>query len=136
MRVARYASPDEEERSAVSKLDAALGYLDAKTGGAVKGRLPVAFDKLRIPVRRQAAATTVSLEDATVAEVRAATRALSAGPTRRRSPRLVALSKALGGAALKTITVSERNGRLHFGEVAAEHLADFARALAKVKLPA
>jgi len=138
IRVARYASPVEEERYTVSKLDAALAYLDAKTGGTVQGRLPVAFEKLRIPVRRPArAAATVSLEEATVAEVRAATRALSrtrASPTNR-SPRLVAMLKALRVGALKGISVSERSGRFHFGEVPAESLVEFGSALAKVKLP-
>ena len=36
-RVARYASPAEEAKCGTSILDAALSYIEAKTGGAVKG---------------------------------------------------------------------------------------------------
>ncbi len=49
MRVARYASPAEEERYGTTNLDAALGWLEAKHG-PLNGRLPVAFDKLKISI--------------------------------------------------------------------------------------
>jgi len=71
IRVARYASPAEEERYGTTNLDAALGWLEAKHG-PLGGRLPVAFDKLRIEVDGKA----TSFEKLTAAQINAATRAL------------------------------------------------------------
>jgi len=53
VRVAKYASPNQEQRYGTTLLDAALGCIEAKTGGPVRGKLPVRFEDLRIEVERK-----------------------------------------------------------------------------------
>jgi hypothetical protein len=132
IRVARFATPLEEERYGTSKLDAALGYLEAKTGHALAGALPVAFDRLRITVGKGAKARSVSLEQATVADIQAATRALLAkgkggAP---KTPARDALESALGEiGSLADVTVRERGGLLSFLGVPVAALDVFASAI-------
>jgi len=71
VRVARYASPRDEQTYGVAKLDAALGYIEAKLGKPLAHPpLPVSLDRLRIPTAEGA---SKSLESATFAELVAAT---------------------------------------------------------------
>lgn len=79
VRVAKFASPREEEKYGTTKLDAALSYLEAKLGAPLAHPpLPIAFDRLRIPVASgtKGAKRTESLAAARVEDVVAATRAL------------------------------------------------------------
>ena len=139
MRIAKYASPVEEERYGTSKLDAALGYLEAKSGGAQKGRLPVDFEKLRIPVARDGKEITVPLADALVQEINLATRKLLRGATKphpKASPLHAAVSAGLGDKALRGITVRVAGDRIFLGNIPSASLPALARALGKVKAPA
>lgn len=141
MRVARYASPVEEAKYGTAVLDAALTYIEAITGGPIQGRLPVAFEKLRIPVEREGKTTKVSLTDATLREITAATQALlSKGSSAKKSERPPA-EKAFAAAlknekALAGVTVIVRDGTVKFSAVPFEAVKLFIRALASVKLDA
>jgi len=71
IRVAKYASPLDEETYGTTNLDAALAYLEAKHG-PLNGRLPVAFGALKIP----RGGKLVAFAKLTAAEIGQATRAL------------------------------------------------------------
>ena len=100
VRVAKYASPQEETRYGISKLDAALDWLEAKAGKP-RGRVPVDFPKLRVPTPDG----TIPFEEATVEHLRAATRQARKQP-RPKSPPLVRALRAALPTALKAITVN------------------------------
>ena len=75
MRVAKFASPAEEDRYGTTKLDAALSFVEAKLGQPLEHPpLPIAFDRLRIPTTH---GKTIALEKARVEDIDAATRSLS-----------------------------------------------------------
>lgn len=139
MRVARYASPAEEARYGVSKLDAVIAYIEAKSGGALQGRLPVAFEKLKIPVERDGKSVQVPLDEATVDAVEAATRKLRRAekkPPRAASPALVAITRALSKGKLRGVSAKISGGKLMLGAVPLDALRDLADALRKIQLPA
>ncbi|HEX7602096.1 MAG TPA: hypothetical protein VF316_10840, partial [Polyangiaceae bacterium] len=134
VRVARFASPKDEQAYGVAKVDAALGYIEAKLGKPLAHPpLPVALDRLRIP----AASGTKSLGTATVAEISAATSKLTVASRKRpKTPARAAIEKALEGiSSLADVKVSETHGAVSFGAVPLAALVRFASALAKVKLP-
>ena len=136
MRVAKYASPDEESHFGTSKLDAALGYLEAKTG-PLTGRLPVDFKKLRIPVESKDGAKSVALGEATVQQIATATRSLqrAAGKTHpKASPVVTAVQKALSAAKHGSVTVRLAGGHLALSGIPVPSLAAVAKVLAKVKI--
>ncbi len=138
VRVALYASPVEEARYGVSKLDATLTLLDAKNGGPPKRRIPVDFEKLRIPVQRDGQTSTLPLLDATVDEVRAATRKLlrEAGrPHPKASPVVLALAKTLRTGRLKSIGIHFARGKITLSGIPLDALDELLRALARVHLP-
>lgn len=75
IRVARFSSASEESKYGVTKLDAALSFIEAKVGAPLAHPpLPIAFEKLRFPTKE---GKKLTLEDARVADILAATRALS-----------------------------------------------------------
>lgn len=139
VRVARYASPDDETRFGVSRLDAALTLLEAQGMDLVRGHVPVDFARLRVAVKRDGKAARVPLLEATVDEVRAAARALqrkgrkvtaSASPTTR------AVTDALRKVpALRKVTVHHAHDALTLGGIPTSAWDAFAKAAAKVKLP-
>jgi hypothetical protein len=75
MRVAKYATPDEERDVGVSKLDAAIKHIEARIGHPIDGTLPVAFDRLKIAVKRNGDVKKLLLrsEEVTVRDIDAAT---------------------------------------------------------------
>ena len=132
VRIARFASPRDEQAYGTAKLDAALGYIEAKLGKPLAHPpLPVSLDRLRIPTSEGG---TKSLESATVAEIAAATGKLtSASRKKPKTPARAALEKALGGiSSLAGVRVSESGGAVSFGGVP---LARFAGVVGKVKVP-
>jgi len=139
MRVAKYASPHEEERYGTTVLDAALGYVEATAGGPLAGPLPIAFERLRIPVTRKGKEVRVPLSEATAEEIVKATRAVAAkkGKTRAApNPIEEALGKALArNAATNTARATVRAGVATFSGVPVASIASFAKTLAGVKLP-
>jgi hypothetical protein len=139
IRVAKYASPNEEEKFGVSKLDAAIAFIEAKAGAPAKGRVPVDFAALRIPVVREGEALRVPLTEAAVEEVRRATSALNrAGIGKRKtppSPIVSAITRALSGRRFAGVRVSVAHGQVQLGGIAVENFAEVIRALARVKFP-
>ena len=134
VRVAKYASPNEEQKYGVQILDAALGFIEAKLGHPIEHPpLPVAFEKLRIPVEKG----TKALAEATLVEINAAAAKLTSGARKKpKSAARAAIEKALGGvSSLSKVRVAERNGLVSFEGVPLAALARFARALSSAKLP-
>lgn len=135
VRVAKYASPEDETVYGITKIDAAIGFIEAKLGQPLEHPpLRVAFDKIRIPVKTG----TVSLENATVAQVTAATSALlQSGKARPKSHARVALEAAIGEvASLEDVVVREHAGRVSFTNVPLAAISHFARAVAKAPIGA
>jgi hypothetical protein len=139
MRVARFASPHEEERYGVSKIDAALSYLEAKTGAELKGRLPVAFDRLKIPTAARGARKDVPFEEATVQELATATRKLrsssSAPGNAKESPVVKAVRSALAVDGLRAISIRYSGGKLALAGIEPAIVAKLGKALARTRLP-
>lgn len=138
IRVAKYASPAEEEKFGVAKLDLVLGYIEAKLGAPAKGRLPVDFASLKIPVERDGKMHHVGIADATAKEIAAATRTLTR--TARKappfaSPVVTAVTKAFAKGALRTISVRWAAGKLSLGGIPPAAIPDLAKALSTLKLP-
>jgi hypothetical protein len=137
MRVAKFATPKEEATYGVAVLDAAIGYLEAKGGRAVDGVLPVAFERLRIPVAGGVRAS-VPLAEATVAQINAATRALADGAKKKPGPKSAVrdaiLAAVKGDKTLAAIAVHESNGFVSFTHVPVAAMARFARALSAARV--
>lgn len=137
VRVARYASPKDEKRYGVTKLDAALAFVEAKLGAPLaEPPLPVALDRLRIPVTEGKSVRHVSLEQASEDQIRAAARALlKSGRAAPRSAAQAALAKALGGVgSLAEVHVRVKAGKASFTGVPLAALGTFARAIARAEV--
>ena len=109
VRVAKFASPDDERSHGLAKLDAALGFIEAKLGKPLEHPpLPIALDRLRIPVGDH----TKPLADASVAEILAATGALTSKSKKRpKTPARSAIEKTFAGvSSLSAVHVAERGG--------------------------
>jgi hypothetical protein len=134
VRVAKFASTREEETYGLQRLDAALGFIEAKLGKPLAHPpLPIALDKLRIPVGDG----TKLVGRASVAEITAATSKLTSSSRKKpKSAARTALEKALAAvASLANVHVSERNGTVTFEGVPLAALGKFGRAIATAKLP-
>lgn len=139
MRVAKFASPHDEEKYGTTKLDAALSYIEAKLGAPlVHPPLPVAFDRLRIPVSRDgAAAKSVPLADARVEDIVAATRALAKHASKPTSSAERVLAEALKRTpSLARARARVRGGVVSFTGVPLDALVAFADAVRSAKVPA
>jgi len=138
IRVAKYASPAEEAKYGVSKLDRAIAYVEAKAGGPAKERLPVAFDKLRVPVESGGKTTLLPLEKAKVEEIEAATRKLlrvgdKAAPAKA-SPLVKVVAAQLKSKSLQGVTVRVNGGKLFLGAIPPESLAELSAALLRIEV--
>ncbi len=137
IRVARYATPQEEAQYGTSNLDALIGYLEAKHG-KLDGVLPVAIARVKIPVVNGKEHKAVPFPELSAPQINAATRALLSkkSPTPK-NPARHALEGVLGKHdALSHVVVHEREGFATFTNVPLASLGVFARALTSVKLPA
>ncbi len=132
VRVARFASPAEETRYGVAKLDAGLAYVEAKTGNTIKDRLPIDWRALRVPVRRDGKNRRVAFADATVDELHAAARALRKPPHAPKDPLVARVDAALRKAGLGAVRVHAAAGRLTLAGIAPADLAKVGRVLATV----
>jgi hypothetical protein len=138
IRVAKYASPAEEARYGVAKLDLVIGYIEAKLGAPAKGRVPIDFASVKIPVQRSGETRKVGIEEATAQEIAAATRSLSRAAKKtpsKASPVVTAITRALSKGPLRTVTVRLSNGKLSFGGVAPAALPELCQALLGLNLP-
>ena len=134
VRVAKYASPDEETRYGTSKLDAALGFIEAKLGHPLEHPpLPVAFEKLRIPVT----SGSKSLDDVSVPEITAATSKLTGASYKKaKTPAQAAIMTQLAKMkSLSDVRVHEIGGVVSFTGVPLAAIHHFIRALMAAKLP-
>jgi len=76
VRLVKYASLEDEQTYGAAVTDALVDYIEAKHG-RIKGRLPIALDKIRIPVVRFGEEELVTITDTTVADIEAATKELT-----------------------------------------------------------
>jgi hypothetical protein len=127
VRVARFATPMEEELYGITKLDAAIAYIEARIGSKVEHPpLPVAFDLLQIPVGKG----HKSLRDATATEIAAATKALSRRGHTQKHAVHAGIERAISKvASLANVAVTEHGGLLTFKGVPIAALTHFLRAL-------
>jgi len=109
IRVARLASPKEEETYGITKLDAGLSFIEAKIGDMpAHPPLPIAFDRLRVPV---AGGRTVPFAEARLEDLASATRALSKKPPTPSSHAERALLETFAKhPSFKNVRVRVRNG--------------------------
>lgn len=138
VRVAKYASPAEEARYGVAKLDLVLAYVEAKLGAPTKGRLPVDFARVKIPVTRGGQTRNVGIEEATAQEIAAATRNLARSAKKapaKVSPVVSAVTKAFSKGPLRAISVRFSNGKLSLGGIDPAALPALVSALSGLKLP-
>ncbi len=126
IRVARFASPTDEAKYGVTKLDAALSFIEAKIGAPlVHPPLPIAFDKLRFPGKT---GRKLTLETARVADIEAATRALSPKKTTTTSSAERALIETFGKhVAFGAVHFRVRNGIVNILGVPLASLRVFGR---------
>ena len=136
MRVAKFATPDEEATYGITNLDLALAYLEAKTG-PIKGSVPVDFAKLKIPVVTESGTKSVLFHAATGAQIQAAIRALQkqSGKAPRSNVQAAIETKFGGVASLKAVTVHESQGYVNFQRVPVAALGMFAPTISGVTLP-
>jgi hypothetical protein len=135
VRVAKFATPQEEQTYGPSILDAALGLLEARAGHSLRGKLPISFERLRVPVVRGKQRKSVPLLQATKAEIQAATRALVKQPSRGTAAQQ-SLAKSLAKKkVLAGVHVSEANGFATFTHVPISAMAAFREALLGFALP-
>lgn len=135
--VAEHATPAQEEQYGESNIAAALTFLEAKFGKLGKS-LPVAFERLKIPVRNGTHTRMTLFPKATVAEIQAASRELqrkNAGePVTDRTE--AAIAKVLSKhAAFKNVQFSVRAGLVHVRAIPVASLDLFARVLSQIQLP-
>jgi hypothetical protein len=136
IRVARYATPQEEAEYGTSNIDALIGYLEAKHG-KLNGVLPISIARVKIPVTSGKEHKSVLFSALSAPQINAATRALLSkkSPTPK-NPARTALEGALGKHdALSNVVIHEREGFATFTNVPLASLDLFARALTSVKLP-
>ncbi len=133
IRVARYATAAEEERYGVSTLDAAIGFLEAKHGGPLPGRAPIAFERVTIPVKQGGVTHARRLADVSVKQIQAATAALTGGAKKHpASDAYRAITKALAAQKpLANVEVHERNGLFAFHGVPSGALHHFGAAVTR-----
>jgi hypothetical protein len=138
VRVARHATEQEIKDYTVSLLDAAISYVEAKAGGPTVGKLPIRFEAIRVPVKRDGKEVRVGLLDAGVVAVRAATKAVlkKSGSSRERvSPAAAEIADVLGAiASLKDVTVSVVDGKLKLGNIPLAAIGVLGRALDGITL--
>jgi hypothetical protein len=99
-------------------------------GGARK-RLPIDFGKLRIPIEREGVGRRLSLDEASVEEIQAATRKLQRGAQRphpKASPVVVAVARALSAKRLRGISVRFAAGKLSLGAIPVAAIGELGRA--------
>ncbi len=135
IRVAKFASPNEEVKHGVAKLDAALAFIEAKVGAPLAHPpLPIAFEKLRFVTGE---GKHISFAEARVEDIVSATRALTKkgnAPTSSAERALIAtFSKH---PAFKTVRVRVRNGLATLTGVPVASLEVLGTLLHRTKWPA
>ena len=135
IRVARFASAKDESKYGVTKLDAALSFIEAKIGAPLAHPpLPIAFEKLRFETKD---GRKLTLEAARVADIQAATRALSPKKAAPTSSAERALVETFGRhRSFDGIHFRVRNGLVNILGVPLASLGIFGTVLHETKWPA
>jgi hypothetical protein len=142
-RVAKVASPDEEKKYTVSKLDVAYSIELAKLSADAKDKgvawkapeepIPVDFASLRYKIVRDGVEHTVDLEEITLDELRAVQRGDSrdGGAQDARASELLkdVLSLLTKKNGLSNVSASERDNEFNFGHVRRDQFEAFGRVL-------
>ncbi|MBI2389102.1 MAG: hypothetical protein HYV09_05755 [Deltaproteobacteria bacterium] len=134
MRVAKYFSPRDEAAHGVAKLDALLSFLEAKQKKPLGKSLPAALTKIRVPIAQYGRDDAVPLADATVAQLRAATKKLLKQSGRTRAVKKGKLQESLEAAfagveLLAGIDVREDDGFVSLRRIPVGAFKAFTKAL-------
>jgi hypothetical protein len=131
IRVARFATPAQEEKYGIATLDAALAYLQAKNGAPLTGHHPIDFDALTIPVDSKGETKKKKLSDVTVRDLAAATAKLTGGARAKpKSEAYHAIAKELTAQKpLAGVGIHESAGVFSFERVPSGALEHFANAV-------
>ncbi|MDP3277847.1 MAG: hypothetical protein Q8Q09_21870 [Deltaproteobacteria bacterium] len=147
-RVATLASPDEEQKYTISKIDLAYTIDEARQRAAAKKRgtdwtppsppKKLALDKLRYSVDREGTKVSLGLAEVSVAELRALQSSESraeGAPAARVSKSARAVIKAIGAErSLREVRVQERDNQLTLSSVRFDQLNALGRVLSALKL--
>lgn len=137
IRVARHFDPDDEAKYGPSRLLALLDYLDAAGGLGERVKIHPERQQVSVPGARRGTTTRVAFADATVAQLRGATRAARAGKGqtgKTASPVEKAVRALLGKTGLGHVTVRVRKDIVDLGGIPVDGLAKLGAALAKAKI--
>lgn len=142
-RVAKYATPAEIETYSASRLSAAIVWLETKNGGPLKGRNPIDFAKLRIPVREAGQnpgepprIVSKPLAELSVEQLRGAIALLKGrqNASKKASPEARELTALLSRAKVKGVTFELRRGTVVL-RVPLDAVAETGKALAAYRAP-
>ncbi|MCC7541858.1 MAG: hypothetical protein IT379_36905 [Deltaproteobacteria bacterium] len=138
VRVAQHAEPADEARYGVERLDAAIAYMETVIGPTVKGKPPVPFGELKIPVSRRGKPRSLGLLEVAPDEICAAVESAAADhgakPSRGRGASTDGpLSTAQRAVrTLRSVRLRAVDGHVSFGHVPLGQLEVALRALARV----
>jgi hypothetical protein len=136
-KVARHATEKEIEKYLPTLLEEVITLLEIK-GGAPLGRVPVSFQRVRIEKLVDGKRTTVGLDEASVADVRAHKRELLRRKGKaRRAPSAAAqtlIDAITTIASLARVKLSVSDGLAHIGDIPLAAINTLGRALAHVTL--
>ncbi len=136
LRIARHASAEEIAKYTVSALDLAIAILESKNGAPLKGRTPIAFDKLRFSFKDTTGLVTRAFSEMTVAQLRLALAYARGHATKAKklSPAALAIESAIKRSKAKGVTfnVSGKTVSLH---LPLAELAQVARTLSGFSNP-
>ncbi len=146
IRVATIASPDEEARYTITKIDLALSLRDAEIAAGARKKdpafkppitpSPIDLPALKYTVVRDGKKTKLSLREVTTDELRALLHTY-ASPSRTKKPKLGPVALELSDllrahSTLNTLSVTSRDGMIQLGAFRADQCDDLARLLAQV----
>jgi hypothetical protein len=149
-RVATLASPEEEQKFTVTKIDIAYSIAEARERAAAKKKgvewtptVPtkkLALDKLRYTVVRDGAKVSLGLAEVSVAELRALqggeSRAEGAPTARVSKSARVVIGAISAERSLREVTVKERDNQLTIDNVRVDQLNALGRVLVALELDA
>jgi hypothetical protein len=138
IRVAKIASPKEEAKYGVSLIDAALSYVEAKSGAPLPNKLPTPLDRLKVEVTRGKTTRAIPLADATVLEVVASTKRLLEASGKLKKPTRGHAERALSSifeewSPLENVKVRERAGYVSIERIPLAAWAAFKDAINKAR---
>jgi hypothetical protein len=144
-RVAKLASPEEEKKYTVTKIDLAYTIDEARQREAAKNKgvewaapaspRKLALAELRYTVERDGDDVSLGLDEVSVSELRALQRGDSAPSASASSATAKLIARAIRAQpALKNVTVAERDNELTLGKIRKDQVRALGKALSAIDL--